>query len=99
MGFLGRGLILKPFSPSLAGTFYFLKRETNLFPPPSYRREPKLTKGILQRTRDQRMNEPPLPTSPLARGLVCEHQKKEQLILFPAELVDSLLPQFAQEGL
>lgn len=55
--------------------------------------------GILQRTRDQRMNGPPFPTSPLARGLVCKHQKKELLILFPAELVNSLLSQLTQKGL
>lgn len=45
------------------------------------------------------MNEPFFPTSPLAWGLVCKHQKKEPLILFPAELVNSLLSQLTQKEL
>ena len=71
----------------------------NIFFFPSNRREPKLTKGILQQMETKELISLSFPY-PLSPGdFVCKPQKKEQLILFPAEPVNSLLSQLVQKGL
>lgn len=77
------------------GTFYFLKkRNENIFFPSS-RREPKLTKGVVQQIRDQRTHCPPVPRPPPPGG-ACVSQRRQRL-LFPARwrafLAFSTLPE------
>lgn len=51
----------KHFLPTLLGLFYFSRKQNETIFPPKNRREPELTKGILQRTRDQRITPQPSP--------------------------------------